>query len=131
VVVGADVASGAPAVALVEALALATLGGVVSPLAFPRSLSAAEAQRRSAQDGRPVVFWRPGCSYCLRLRFRLGRRSREAYWVNIWADRAAAARVRDVTGGDETVPTCVVGDQAVVNPDPAWVRAACLASVRT
>ena len=32
-----------------------------------------------------------------------------ATWVNIWEDRAAAARVRAITGGDETVPTVEVG----------------------
>ena len=42
-----------------------------------------------------------------------------AEWVNIWDDQAAAARVRAITGGDETVPTVVVGGRAMVNPS-AW-----------
>jgi hypothetical protein len=59
---------------------------------FPRSISAQEAQRRSAVDGRPVVFWRPGCKYCLRLRIRLGRSARQLHWVNIWRDPAEPQR---------------------------------------
>ncbi|QLQ36054.1 glutaredoxin domain-containing protein [Micromonospora robiginosa] len=104
------------------------LAVLFSPLAFPRSLSAADARARSARDGRPVVYWRPGCTYCLRLRLRLGRRARRAYWVDIWRDPAGAAAVREVTGGDETVPTVALPDGAVVNPDPAWLRARLTAS---
>ncbi|MEO3776579.1 glutaredoxin domain-containing protein [Micromonospora sp. B11E3] len=92
-----------------------------SPLAFPRSVSAAQAQQRSARDGRPVVYWRPGCQFCLRLRLRLGRRAGRAYWVDIWRDPAGAAAVRAVTGGNETVPTVVARGEAVVNPDPVWL----------
>ncbi|SCG37037.1 glutaredoxin domain-containing protein [Micromonospora humi] len=101
----------------------AVLAVLFSPLAFPRSLSAEQARARSARDGRPVVYWRPGCTYCLRLRLRLGRRARQAHWVDIWRDPEGAAAVREVTGGDETVPTVVLPDGAVVNPDPAWLRA--------
>ena len=35
---------------------------------------------------------------------------------NIWEDPDAAAFVRSVAGGNETVPTVVVGDKAMVNP---------------
>ncbi|MBO8202264.1 hypothetical protein JW613_28845 [Streptomyces smyrnaeus] len=35
---------------------------------------------------------------------------------NIWEDERAAAYVRSVTGGDETVPTVEVAGQAQVNP---------------
>lgn len=111
-----------PVLAVVEFLVFAVLAVLFSPLAFPRSLTAAEARERSARDGRPVVYWRPGCRYCLRLRLRLGRRAGRAYWVNIWRDPDGAAAVRAVTGGDETVPTVVLPGEAVVNPDPAWLR---------
>src|SRR4051812_7742873 len=77
-------------------LVFLVLAGVCSPLAFPRSVGAAEARRRSAADGRPVVYWRPGCTYCLRLRLRLGRRAHRLHWVNIWRDPAGAAAVRAV-----------------------------------
>jgi mycoredoxin len=99
------------------------MAAVVSPVVFPRAVSAEEARRLSAEDGRPVVYWRPGCSYCLRLRFRLGRRAREAYWVDIWRDPDAAAAVREVNEGNETVPTVFHGGGAHTNPDPEWVRA--------
>jgi hypothetical protein len=98
------------------------LAAVNSPAVFPRSVTAAEAGRRSAADGRAVVYWRPGCAYCLRLRARLGWRARRAYWVNIWQDPAGAAAVREVNDGNETVPTVVVGGRAHTNPRPAWVR---------
>jgi glutaredoxin len=91
-------------------------------LVFPRSVGASEAQRRSAADGRPVIYWRPGCAYCMRMRLRLGRNARRLYWVDIWRDPAGAAAVRAVNDGDETVPTVFVGGRAHVNPDPAWVR---------
>jgi len=36
--------------------------------------------------------------------------------VNIWQDPGAAAFVRSVAGGNETVPTVTVGGTAMVNP---------------
>ncbi|MCW3816722.1 hypothetical protein ONA91_19945 [Micromonospora sp. DR5-3] len=110
-----------PGVAVAEFLIFLVLAALFSPLVFPRSLSAEQAQQRSARDGRPIVYWRPGCRYCLRLRLRLGHRAGRAYWVNIWRDPAGAAAVRAVTGGDETVPTVVARGAAVVNPAPAWL----------
>ncbi|MFF4171245.1 glutaredoxin family protein [Streptomyces sp. NPDC001744] len=114
---------GNPAGAAVLLLLFALLAAAVSPLVFPRSTGAAEARRRAGADGRPVVYWRPGCVYCLRLRVRLGARARRAHWVDIWRDPEGAAAVREATGGDETVPTVVVAGRAHVNPDPARVRA--------
>jgi glutaredoxin len=116
------VSGGDPGAATALLLVCALLAGLHSPLVFPRSVSAREAQRRGTADGRPVVYWRPGCTYCLRLRVRLGRHSRRAHWVDIWRDPAGAAAVRAATGGDETVPTVVVAGRPHVNPDPAWVR---------
>ncbi|MFD8076738.1 glutaredoxin domain-containing protein [Streptomyces sp. NPDC059718] len=98
------------------------LAGVNSPLVFPRGIGALEAQRRSAVDGRPVVFWRPGCKYCLRLRVRLGRGARHLHWVDIWRDPAGAAAVRAANDGNETVPTVLVAGRPHTNPDPDWVR---------
>ncbi|WP_030318980.1 glutaredoxin domain-containing protein [Streptomyces flavochromogenes] len=98
------------------------LAATYSPLIFPKSIGALEAQRRSADDGRPIVFWRPGCVYCLRLRIRLGRSARRMYWVNIWRDSAGAAAVRAANDGNETVPTVLVAGRPHVNPDPAWAR---------
>ncbi|MEV4622727.1 glutaredoxin domain-containing protein [Asanoa sp. NPDC049573] len=115
-------AGGGRLLGLVEFAAFALLAFSWSPLAFPRSVGAAEAQRRRGHDGRPVIYWRPGCAYCQRLRLRLGRDGRRAHWVNIWADPAGAAAVRAITGGDETVPTVELDGQPHVNPDPAWLR---------
>ncbi|MBA2811344.1 hypothetical protein E0500_029310 [Streptomyces sp. KM273126] len=98
------------------------LAGMNSPLIFPRSISALEAQRRSAVDGRPVIFWRPGCKYCLRLRLRLGRSARQLHWVDIWRDPAGAAAVRAANDGNETVPTVIVAGLPHTNPGPEWVR---------
>ena len=106
----------------VEFLVFVGLASVVSPVMFPRSISAAEARRLSATDGRTIVYWRPGCRYCLRLRARLGRAARGAYWVNIWSDPAGAAAVRAVADGNETVPTVVLDGESFVHPDPDWVR---------
>ncbi|GGZ95873.1 hypothetical protein GCM10010371_64960 [Streptomyces subrutilus] len=75
---------------------------------------------------KPVtVYWRPGCPYCVRLRLRL-RVARVPYRkVNIWRDPGAAAFVRGVADGNETVPTVVVGDgPAMVNPSLRRVREA-------
>ncbi|MCQ9180384.1 hypothetical protein KMT30_15370 [Streptomyces sp. IBSBF 2953] len=114
--------SGDPGGAVAVLVVFVLLAGVNSPLIFPRSIGALEARRRSTADGRPVVYWRPGCQYCLRLRLRLGRRARELYWVDIWRDPAGAAAVRAANDGDETVPTVVVAGRPHTNPDPAWVR---------
>ncbi len=65
-----------------------------------------------------TVFWRPGCPYCWRLRFKLRRAGVRVDEVNIWEDPAGAAFVRSITGGDETVPTVRIGTQSLVNPSP-------------
>lgn len=70
-----------------------------------------------------VVYARPGCTYCLRLRVALLGRS-EPRWVDIWDDPEAAAYVRSINGGDETVPTVVVDGQPTTNPAPRDVLAA-------
>jgi mycoredoxin len=111
-----------PGTAVALLLAFLALAGVHSPLIFPRSIGAREAQDRSVIDGRPIVFWRPGCTYCMRLRLRLGHSARQLHWVNIWRDPAGAAAVRTANDGNETVPTVVVAGRPHTNPDPAWVR---------
>ncbi|MFI1735990.1 glutaredoxin domain-containing protein [Streptomyces acidicola] len=127
VLVGSAVAaglifSGNPGAATALLLMFVLLAGMNSPLIFPRSIGALEAQRRSAVDGRPVIFWRPGCKYCLRLRLRLGRSARQLHWVDIWRDPAGAAAVRAANDGNETVPTVIVAGRPHTNPGPEWVR---------
>jgi mycoredoxin len=63
-----------------------------------------------------VVYWRPGCKYCMRLRTRLRFTRLQYVEVNIWRDAEAAAFVRSVAGGNETVPTVTVAGNAMVNP---------------
>lgn len=101
-------------------LLLAAVG--LSPLFYPRSVDDSSARTQAAARGVPLIYWRPGCSYCFRLRIALGRAGRKAVWVNVSRDDRASARVRSVNAGDETVPTVFVGDDAHVNPAPRWVR---------
>ena len=63
-----------------------------------------------------TVYWRPGCPYCAALRRGLRREGLPTAEVNIWADPAAAAIVRSIAGGNETVPTVVVAGTGLVNP---------------
>ncbi len=74
-----------------------------------------------------VVYWRRGCPFCASLFRRLDRRGVRYRRVDIWSDPAAAATVRSITGGDETVPTVVVGPVRMVNPSLGAVLAAAAA----
>lgn len=65
------------------------------------------------------VFWRPGCGYCSSLRRALREAGVDARWRNIWDDPDAAAYVRSVANGNETVPTVAFDDHVVVAPRPA------------
>lgn len=69
-----------------------------------------------------LVYWRPGCAYCARLRWGLRRLKVATEELNIWIDPAAAAFVRSVNGGDETVPTVVVAGETLVNPTLRQVK---------
>ena len=70
-----------------------------------------------------TVYWRPGCPFCSRLRQDLRVMGLPAREANIWADPSAAARVRTIADGDETVPTVVADERAFVNPTAAAVLA--------
>ncbi|OLT19043.1 hypothetical protein BJF80_13450 [Serinicoccus sp. CUA-874] len=69
-----------------------------------------------------VVYWRPGCGFCAMLKARLGSLRERATWVNIWDDEDAAAFVRSVNDGNETVPTVVIDGIPHTNPDPRLVK---------
>ncbi len=62
------------------------------------------------------VYWRPGCPFCMMLHAKLKTVDLPIREFNIWEDPDAAAKVRSVAGGNETVPTVFVGDHALVNP---------------
>ena len=63
-----------------------------------------------------IFYWRPGCGFCSMLRRRLESAGVSLDERDIWEDDEAAAFVRSVARGNETVPTVVVGGQALVNP---------------
>jgi mycoredoxin len=77
----------------------------------------------SATDG-ITVYWRPGCPFCASLRHGLRRSGVTYREVNIWNDHDAAAFVRSVANGNETVPTVAVGSTTLVNPSARQVLAA-------
>ena len=70
-----------------------------------------------------IVYWRPGCGFCHKLFQRFDRAGIERTEHNIWEDPEARTYLRTVTGGNETVPTVVVGGQIMVNPRPEEVVA--------
>ena len=61
-------------------------------------------------------YWRPGCPFCTMLRKGLDQAGIVTVDHNIWDDPAAAGTVRSFAGGNETVPTVVIGDVGLVNP---------------
>lgn len=107
---------------VLTAVLLLAGGLVVSPALFPRGPALARAQEQAAERGVPLIYWKAGCSYCIRMRWGLGRAGQRAVWVDIWKDADAAAEVRRLNGGDETTPTVTVGRESRTNPSPAWVR---------
>ena len=73
-----------------------------------------------------TLYWRPGCPFCVRLRLALRWHRLRVHPVNIWKDAEAAAIVRSVANGNETVPTVLIDGRAFVNPAPRQVVAAIL-----
>jgi hypothetical protein len=73
-----------------------------------------------------VLYWRPLCMFCMKLQLSLLFTGLRHTRVNIWRDADAAAFVRSVADGNETVPTVTVAGRAMVNPS----RKALLAAVR-
>lgn len=68
-------------------------------------------------------FWRPGCPFCMMLERDLEQAGIAVTRRNIWDEPEAAAIVRSVADGNETVPTIRIGDRALVNPPIAEVAA--------
>ena len=77
-----------------------------------------------------TVYWRPACGFCSSLRRQLEQTDLTYAEVNIWDDPSGAAVVRAYAGGNETVPTVVIGQPGspgsvgLVNPSARKVRAA-------
>jgi glutaredoxin len=74
--------------------------------------------------GGATVYWRPGCPFCLTLRLGLRLTRTPHQLVNVREDPDASAFVRRHNGGDELVPTVVVGDRVLSNPSLREVRRA-------
>lgn len=71
-----------------------------------------------------TLYWRPGCPFCMRLRLALLVRRVRIEQVNIWKNPDAAALVRSVADGNETVPTVIIDGEVMVNPTPGQVTTA-------
>lgn len=69
-------------------------------------------------------YWRPGCGFCMNLDRQLRKRDIPMRKHNIWEDPEGAAVVRSIANGNETVPTVVIGEARMVNPNAAQVLAA-------
>ena len=69
------------------------------------------------------LYWRPGCIFCTSLKRGLKRTGIPVRQHNIWEDPEAAGVVRRAAGGSETVPTVLVGGEALVNPSVSAVQA--------
>ncbi len=90
-----------------------------SPLLKRTSVSHDEAL--AASNG-VVIYHRPGCTFCIRMKALLGPLGAKATWVDIWDDDDAAEYVRSVNNGNETVPTVVISGKAHTNPAPSFVK---------
>lgn len=113
VVVGAVLARDAVDAGWPVPLGLAALlagGWWLSPLHRGRHVSHARAQAMSGDDDL-IVYWKPGCSHCIRLLAALDRFEREQVrWVNVWRDDDAAQFVADHNDGNVLTPTVMTGN---------------------
>ena len=66
-------------------------------------------------------YWRPGCPFCMNLERQLNKLDLPLNKLNIWDSPKFAAKVRSIADGNETVPTVVIGEAAMVNPSSAQV----------
>ena len=81
------------------------------------------AAQAAAADHDVIVYWRPGCIFCDRLKLGLGDTRDEVSWVNIARDPDGAAFVAAQHDGNETIPTVVTGAGDLVPATPAAIRA--------
>lgn len=76
-----------------------------------------------------TLYWRPACGFCSALRRQLDGAGIAYREVNIWDEPSAAQVVRAYAGGNETVPTVVLGEPleldavGLVNPSVTQVLA--------
>jgi glutaredoxin len=87
---------------------------------FHQSHAAAQA---AAGPDDVIVYWRPGCIFCDRLKLGLGDASAHVTWVNIALDPDAARFVAAANDGDEVVPMVVTGAGQSVRANAAAITA--------
>lgn len=95
------------------------------PLSSAHPASTPSAHGRVPDADGPIVrfYTRPGCGFSFSLRRQLTAIGLPVTEIDIWEDPGAAAFVRSVARGYETVPTVAVGETALVNPSPNEVVA--------
>jgi glutaredoxin-like protein len=96
---------------------------VTADLQLPDDTPPTAGDPAAAEAAVAVVYWRPGCPFCAMLRAGLRLHRVPFREVNIWDDPDAAAFVRSVARGNETVPTVTVGAVSLVNPSARDVAA--------
>ena len=79
--------------------------------------------RAATNDDDVIVYWRPGCVFCDRLKLGLRQMRDDLTWVNIARDPEAAEFVAGHHNGNEVVPTVVTGAGALLDPTPAAIEA--------
>jgi mycoredoxin len=82
------------------------------------------AAQAAAGDGDVIVYWRPCCRYCDRLKLNLGSARHDVSWVNILRDSEAAEFVTTYRDGSQTVPTAATGAGEMIDATPAAIKAA-------
>ena len=65
---------------------------------------------------KPIVYFKPGCPFGIRLRTALTLHRVPYRSVRFRDDEEAAARVRDVNGGNEISPTVHMAGRWLTNP---------------
>lgn len=109
-------------VGVVAAVPLLVFAWLISPALYPASEDLEKARHRAMQGRAPLVFWKPGCTYCILMRVRVGFAGSKVSWVDSSVDEAARSVVRSLNGGNHTTPTVMFRDESRTNPDAAWVR---------
>jgi mycoredoxin len=99
-----------------DSAACRRLADTVERLAVAR-----DSRNGDGQFQEVTVYWRPGCVFCHGLLRGLQRAGLAFEQRNIWEDGEAAAFVRSVAGGNETVPTVRVQQVALINPTAVQV----------
>jgi mycoredoxin len=126
VVAGINFIQGDVAFAAMLLVLLGVLSGVLFWLAR-RSREGPHTSHAVAQaaagDGDVIIYFRPGCLHCDRLKLGLGRARHDVSWVNILKDTEAAKFVAGYRGGHEAVPTAVTGAGAMIDATPAAIKA--------